>query len=282
MPEGSEYGRHEFPSGFKHIGLMGPSHSAAAYFYYPFAWRSVSFLFEDFKGGGLLESGDTDFEEGNWTSGQNNAGTAFDIIATQLAGGVAQGVTAAYAADTTAIWGDHLWLGDNRCGCEFRFKIDDVDNQQFEVGFTDTLSDGKESAINNIDTPTVTNGAADVALIGRDTSKTLKTLAFITDGSTSNMNSTKTNLGTRNYTNAIYGGARVQLSGNQAYGYVLDANSAIVESAGHGDGATAAAQLPSQIEGGVLLHPLLLMESLTTSAITVDIDYIAVWQDRIA
>jgi len=281
MPRGSEYGRQLYPNGFKQLGKLGPSSSNQAYFLYPFAWRDVSFLFEDFRGDGLLEAGVADFNEGNWATDTSANGTDFAVPATNLVGGVATGVTGAFATDTVAIWGDDLWLGDLNAGCEFRFKIDDVDAQKFEVGFTDPLVDEKLVAVNDIDSPSVENGAADVALIARQTDATLDTLAFITDGSTSNMNSTKTNLGTRNYTNAIYGGARVQLSGNSAFGYVIDANSQIVELAGHGGPDKSDPALESQIEGGTLVHARLIMEALTTSAITVDIDYIAVWQDRI-
>ncbi|KKK98688.1 hypothetical protein LCGC14_2640290, partial [marine sediment metagenome] len=46
--------------------------------------------------------------------------------------------------------------------------------------------------------------------------------------------------------------------------------------------AAHGALLANRIEGGVLVHARFIMEALTTSAITTDIDYIAVWQDRIA
>lgn len=274
MPTGAGYGRHPFPSGFDHLELMGPRESQRNYFFYPFTWRDVSFLFEDWKGGGLLEAGVADFEEGNWASGASNTGSV-DIIATQLVGGVAQVAPGAFIADTVGIWGADMWLGDQNAGCEFRYKIDDVDNQNFEVGFTDPLSDEKLVAIAGIDTPSVENGAADVALVARQTGETADTLNFFTDGSTSNMNSTATALGTRNHVNAAYEGARVQLAGDAAQGFVIDANSAITESAAHG------ILIGARIEGGTLVHPGMRLEALADSAILIDIDYIAVWQDRI-
>lgn len=275
MADGGTYGRLYDSSGFRHIGRMGPSNALMAQFLYPFAWRDVVFHFEDFLHGGSLEVGTADFEEGMFVGDTSANGTDFNIIATQLSGGVAQGVTGAVATDTVAIWSEDNWLGDNNCGLEIRYKIDDIDNQQFEVGWSDPLTDEKLTAVNDIDTPTITNGAADVALIARDTAQTLKTLAFITDGSTSNMNTTKTNLGTRNNTNAEYASARIQLVTNQSFAFLLDANSGLLESAQHGD------TVSDQIEGGTLVHPRLLMEAGTTSAVTVDIDYIALWQDRI-
>lgn len=275
MANGASYGRMYDASGFAHLGRMGPSHSNMTQFLYPYAFRDVVFHFEDFLHGGSIEAGVADFQEGMFASDTSANGTDFDIIATQLAGGVAQGVTGAFASDTVAIWSEDNWLGDNNAGCEFRFKIDDIDNQQFEVGFSDPLTDEKLTAINDIDTPTVTNGAADVALIARDTAQTLKVLAFVTDGSTANMNTTATSFAT-NTTNAVYASARVQLAQNSALGYLLNAAGGVVASASHG------ALIGSQIEGGTLVHPRLLMEAATTSAITVDIDYIAIWQDRIS
>ena len=276
MPQGTGYGQHSYPSGFKHLGMMGPSKSNEAYFLYPMAWRDVIFIFEDFHGDGLLESGASDFNEGNWVSGQNNASTAFVVPGTQLASGVAQGATGAYTADAISLYGDALFAGDNNAGCEFRYKIDDIDTQQMEVGFFDPLSDENESAVDDIDTPTVTNGAADIAVIARDTEQTFKSLAFITDGSTSNMNSTKTNLSTANHTNAIYAAARVQLDGNTSFAFLCDADSAITQSASHGE------IIGSQIEGGTLVRARFLLETSANNAVTVDVDYVAVWQDRIA
>ncbi len=283
MPTGAGYGQHPYPSGKRHLGMMGPSKSNEAYFLYPMAWRDVVFLFEDFHGGGLLEGAGADFEEGNWTAGNSANGTVFNIIGTQLASGVAQGVTGAATTDTTAIWGEDLWTGDNRCGLEVRYKIDDIDNQIMEVGFCDPLGDEKLVIIADIDAAaaSIENTAADVALIARKTDDTLKSLHFFTDGSTGGMNSTSTALGTRNHTNSIYTSARVQLDTNNSFGFVCDASSAIIESAAHhpGTGSTVTEAL---IEGGTLVHVHFIMEALTTSAITTDIDYIAVWQDRIA
>lgn len=276
MPEGSGYGRHPFPSGFRHLGLMGPSKSNMNYFLYPFAWRDVVFIFDDFLGGGDIEINVTNFDEGLWVSDTSANGTEFEVPSTGLSGGTAQGVTGAFADDTVEIWGDNIWLGDNRAGLELRYQVNNIDNIQWEAGFNDPLSDEKLTAVNNIDTPTITNGAADVALIAQDTGATLKTMAFITDGSTSNMNTTKTDLGTRVAVNNTYQGIRVQLDGNTSFGFVVDANSAIQESVSHG------AIIGSQIEGGVLVRPRFLMEALTTSARTINIDYLAVWQDRVA
>lgn len=266
MPTGNTYGNLSLPSGFAHIQRFGPSESALAQFLYPFAFRNVVFAFDDFLGPALNTH--------LWTAANSANGTAFDPPATQLASGVARGVSGAFASDTITLRSDAIWLGDQNCGMELKWKIDNITSLQMEIGFNDPLTTETSTAINDIDTPTITNGAVDVALVGMDTGQTLTTLAFITDGSTANMNTTKTNLGTRSPTNAQYQHVRVQLSGDTAKCLVLDNNQALQESAQHGD------VLASRIEGGTLVAARICYESLTTSARTVDVDWWAIWQDR--
>jgi hypothetical protein len=250
-----------------------------AQFLYPATWRDVVFVFDDFIGGSNQEPAAADWNEGFWLAEGTN-GTEFAPAGTQLTNGVCQGVTENVAGDEQTIRTQLLWTGDQDCGCEVRWKIDNNTSIQYEIGFTDALSASSASAINDIDTPTVTNGAADVALVGQDTGQTLATAAFITDGSTTNMNTTKTNLGTRTPTNAIYITYRIQLTAVSSAvavsnAYVMDANGTITEEAGHGG------TLASQIKGSILLQQWNYFEPLTTSARTIDIDYIGIWQDRL-
>lgn len=279
MPDGANYGNLNDPSSFRHIQRFGPSQSALAQYLYPMAFRDVIFVFDDFIGGSNMEPGQTsDWQESIWRAGGTNGTTAIPA-ATQLVNGVCQLVTENVAGDEQVLYTNLLWTGDRNCGMEVRWKIDNIDDIQFEIGFTDALSGVAASAINDIDTPTITNGAADVALVGMDTGQTLVTMAFITDGSTSNMNTTKTDLGTRTPTNAIYLATRVQLSGvssavSASNAYLMDANATITDRAAHGG------TLASQIKGDILLQLWQYWEPLTTSARTIDLDYLAVWQDR--
>jgi hypothetical protein len=278
LPKGNTYGNLDRPSGFQHISRFGPSESALAQYLYPLAWRDVTFVFDDFIGGNNQEPGVSDWNEAIWVAAGTN-GTAFAPPSTQLRGGVIEATINNVAGDEQTLRGDTVWLGDANCGMEIRYKVDDKDTQQAEMGFTDPLSGYAASVIDNIDTPTITNGATDVALVGRDVSRTLKTQAFITDGSTSNMNTTKTDLGTRTPTNATYQTVRVQLTQTASAvaassAYILDENGAIQESAQHGS------VIGSQIKGDVLLLPWFYYEPQTTSAIVVHIDYWGIWQDR--
>lgn len=258
---------------------FGPSESALAQFLYPFTWRDVSFIFDDFVGGQNQEAGVANFDESLWQDGNSANGTLFKCPDTQLAGGVLQGVTGANDTDTIAVWGMHTWLGDQNCGVEFRYKVNNIDTLQHEMGLAEPYADQKLTTIDDIDAPSFVSGTVDLALVGRDTAQTLTTMAFVTDGSTTNMNATKTDLGTRTPTNAVYQIVRVQLTQTAAAvaassAFVFDNNGALQESAFHGSA------LASQIKGDVLLGPVFVAEAKTTSARTVDIDYIAVWQDR--
>lgn len=275
MATGKTYGNLLRPSGAQHKNMFTSSESALAKFLYPIRWRDTVFVFDDFTGAALNTH--------LWTAAKiASNGTDFDPPATQLANGVCQGVTGAVAGDHVNLRSDAVWQGDLNCGIEIRWKIDNNTSNQWEMGFTDPLSGYTATAtsvINDIDTPTITNGATDVALIGQDTGQTLTTMAFVTDGSTSNMNTTATSLGTRTPTNATYLVCRVQLAKtasavSAAHAYVLDANDAVIEEAQHGSA------LANQIKGDVLLESRIYFEALTTSARTIDLDYIAIWGDR--
>jgi hypothetical protein len=272
MPNGSNYGNLLLPSGFHHIQRFGSSQSALAQFLYPAAWRDVVFVHDHFTGPALATH--------KWTADGVN-GTDFDPPATQLLGGVAQASVNNVAQDQNSIRSDAVWAGDNNCGVEFRWKIDDIDTLLFEIGFNDPLTaygTTDNGAIDNHDTPTITNGATDVALVSRDSGATLTTMQFVTDGSTGSMNTTGTNLGTRTPTNAVYQTVRVQLTQTASavaasHAYVFDQNGALQEDAQHG------AVIASQIKGDVLMEARLYVEALTTAARVCDIDAITIWQD---
>lgn len=273
MPDGTTYGNLLLPSGFQHIQRFGPSQSALAQFLYPAAWRDVVFVYDDFTGPALNTH--------LWTAAGVN-GTDFDPPATQLVNGVAQCSVNNIAQDQNSIRSDAVWLGDNNCGVEVRWKIDNIDTLLFEIGFNDPLSaygTTDDGAINSHDTPSIANGATDVALVARDSGATLTTMQLVTDGSTGSMNTTGTDLGTRTPTNAVYQTVRVQLTQTASavaatHAYVFDQNGALQEEAQHGD------VLASQIKGDVLMEARVYIEALTTAVRVCDVDMIAIWQDR--
>ena len=275
MASGKTYGNQIRPSGQQNVDGFTSSDSPLAKFLYPLRWRDTVFINDDFTGAVL--------DTTKWVIAKiASNGTNFIPNSTQIPNGILTGVTGAVAGDHVNIRSGTSWAGDYNCGMEIRWKVDNNVAMQWETGFNDPMTSYTStatSAINDIDTPTITNGTTDVALIGMDTQQTLTTMAFITDGSTTNMNSTKTNLGTRTPTNATYMTCRVQLAQTasavaSSAAYVLDNNNALQESASHG------ALIGSQIKGDVLLEARFYMEAATTTAETVDIDYISIWQDR--
>ena len=274
MAKGNNYGNLQRPSGRNHLEMFTSSESALAKFLYPITWRDTVFVIDDFTGPALSTH--------LWTAAKiASNGTDFDPPATQLVNGVCQGVTGAFAQDHANLRSDAVWYGDLNCGAEVCFKVSNKLSLGLEMGFVDPLSSYTQSdagAVSGIDTPGVTNGATDAALVTMYTTETANTLNLITDGSTSNMNATATSFAVTP-TNATYLTVRVQLAKTAsavaaAKGTILNENDAISAYAQHG------AALASQIKGDVLQHFWFYVESLTTSARTVDIDYVALWQDR--
>lgn len=275
MPTGSSYGRERHPSSFRHLSRIGPSESELARFLYPMANRDVIYIFDDFIGGQNQEPTATDWNESIWNAKVNNAGTGFVPAGTQLVNGAITGATGAWAEDTTAFFTDLLWSGDNRCGMEVRLYVDNITATEWEVGFNNAITSVEEPIIGDIDTPSFDDGD-DLVLIGQQAEATLKTMAFVTDGSTSNMNATKTDLGTRNMVNSTYMTMRVQLDGNSSFVYLFDENGGLVEFASHGG------LIGSQVEGATLLQSRLLWEAEGDSTRNIWADYWGIWQDRYA
>ena len=268
MPRGNTYGNvttRILRNTQGHFGRLGPSESALAQFLYPFAFRDVVFWWDDFTQGRTTLTDD-------YTLGTDACSTAF--AKNVGLGGRIQGVTQNTAVDYIGILTGADWFGDNNAGQEMRWQVDNQVTAKWHQGFHDPLGDNTLTAINDIDTPTITNCAVNLALIARDTSQTLTTTAFITDGCTCCFNATKTNLGTWIPTNSVYHVTRVQLATNAASAGVWDACNALQTSAQHGC-VTA-----NSVEGGTAMQASLIYGTLACVAKTVTADYWALWEDR--
>ncbi len=279
MTKGSTYGNTLHPGGFRHLNRFSAANSPLAQFLYPFTWRDVTFMFDDFNGGENMEASVADYDEGMWIS-STTSGTAL-VIGTNSKGGAIIGTTGTSNGEEIAFRGDACWLGDQNCGLEIRWQVDDNTKQHTEMGLTDPLSGYGASVIDNIDTPTLASvGQTDVALVGFDTSNgSTLTQRFITDGSTSDMNVTGTDLGTRTPTGGEYQSVRIQLARTASAvaastAYIFDDVGVLQEQAQHGS------VLASQIKGSVLMQPWFYCEPVDSAARVVTIDYIALWQDR--
>lgn len=267
MPRGGTYGRSVVPpNSFPHFDRIGPSESAMARFLYPFAFRDVVFWFDDFTQGRTTLSDD-------YTLGTDAGATAF--VKSAGAGGRISGSSGASDDEAACILTGADWLGDNQCGMEIYWQIDDVATTRWEVGFSDPLTDNTLPAVSDVDTPAISNGATDVAMLHLDTDQTLTTSAFVTDGSTANMNTTATTLDpVYSMVAATYAAHRIQIITNAASLFVFGASHQLSHNVQHGT-ATA-----NSIEGGVALTSRLFVGTRDTTPNVAIADYWAIWQDR--
>lgn len=268
MPRGNDYGgiTSNVANSQYHFGRLGPSRSAMAEFLYPFAFRDVVFWFDDFTQNVTANLSD------HYTLATDACSVAFAKSAGL--GGRIIATTEAAAADYVGILTGLDWFGDNNAGQEMRWQVDNQVGAKWHQGFHDALGDNTLTVLNDIDTPSITNCAVNVAIIGRDTGQTLTTTALVTDGDTSCFNTTKTNLGTWIPTNAQYHDTRIQLATNAAAAMVFDNNHVLQASANHGC-ATA-----NSVEGGTAVQASLVYGTLACAAKAVTIDYWALWEDR--
>lgn len=260
---GDNYGKRYKPQGFGELGrFAGGPNGAMANFLYPLAHRDVVYWRDDFDQDTInLDYYTVDIDAG---------GTNFAVPATRQVNGVIVGATDNTDNDGAGIAGVGIWSGDNNCGMEVRLKMDVVTDLQLELGFANIITDQKLPVVTDVDTPASGNGGTDIAVFHIDTDQTLTTMAFVTDGSTSNMNCTATTLSpVFTPTADTYHVYKIQLAGDQA--------SAMVDGArlvSHG------ALIGSRIEGGSLLRPFVFFRNRSAAVKTCTIDYIRVWQDR--
>lgn len=173
-----------------------------------------------------------------------------------------------------------IFKGDLDCTILVRQQFDVITNASNEAGFIDANSDKTTTVISDIDTPTVAGGAADLALLHRETGETLDgTYALATKGSTPYTAATTTMLlpglattdtTTFSPTAATYHTLMVSLKGNDVYSMIFDEN----------ENPKAFAYKASGIEGGTALLPWWALITKNTTAKVPLIDYITVFQNR--
>lgn len=229
--------------------------------------RQNVFYFEDDFSGTL--NGDY------WTSSVDTTGTDYAWAAGQ--NGLLKGITHTDSGDGAGLrFKNAVFSGDLNAGMEVRMKIDNVTAVVYDLGFADALTDVKDTGLGDIDTPTTANGIGDCAIVGLDTSQTLKKAALV--GTNSGAGTTKSLLYLRETTTGWAATAdtfftvRVQLQGNNAWAMVFDENQNIV---------VEPTYLASALEGGTAVFPYLTASTLTTAAKNVYVDYATVWQDRV-
>lgn len=185
-------------------------------------------------------------------------------------------IVANTASDTNefvAIYGHCNLSGDKNAGMAVRWMMNDVTDVAFEIGFSDPLTDYTLPAVNDIDTPSVTNGATDVAVIVMDTAQTLTTAALM--GANAGT-VTKANLGTWAPTASQFYTTIIQLDGNDIFTatYNTTTPSAPVLQSG------TEKSLVAGILGSVLVEPRVTFGNRTTDGYLPEIDFIYYWAER--
>lgn len=250
---------------FDHLGPRGLMASM-----FPNMWMDKVFLFDDFV--------DDTLNTFHWAVGSDTGTTAFAIPAegSTVANGVITGSTAADDNEAISIYGSAVWQGDKNCGMAVRWKTDIVANYFFEMGFTDPLTDYTLPAINDIDTPTITNGATTVAVLALDTDQTLQTAGLICDGNATYATS-KVNVGTWAPTADNWYTTVIQTDGDDVMLWVYDSNTASAPTLVSGGFQSKVAGF----EGGDLVQPWVIFGNrAAANAAAPVIDLICVWQDR--
>src|SRR3990167_11543592 len=266
---GAEYGGLKHPSSREQIERFSPEGVYMAL--YPWLRAGVVYVEDDFIEDTISAT--------RWNLAVDD-GTTFAWAVARS--GTIQGSTGATDDAAIAINGDVMWLGDQDAGMEVRFKIDVVTGFNFEIGFTDALSDETLPAVTDIDTPATGNGATDVAVLHLDTDQTLQTAELVGESTGSAFAAQKTasllngagSAALWTPSAANYYTVRVQLNGDHAFVKVFDTNDAskhILKAEGG---------LRSMLEGGTLVRPHCYFRTRNTTPKVVDIDYIRVWQNR--
>lgn len=252
------YGELQGPSSFRAQDKLFRARDIAA-LAFPITHKNVVFRLYDFTEPAL----DT---TNVWTVNKT-AGATANFAKSAGDNGRITANTSATISQVVAMLQTADWHAAQNCGMEVRYQVDVVTNLHLEAGFVDVTTATNALCVSGIDTPAVTNGTTNAALIAMDTGQTtLKTLAAIsaTGGTVA-----KAALGTLAPTAATYQTLRVQCVGSTLLAVVEDNNG--VE------------QARSAILAGVgtaALLPWIAFSNLSAAGKNPIIDYVALWQDR--
>ena len=232
----------------------------------PLAFGDMRFYLDDFEGDTI----DLD----KWIVDGDSGTTNFAMTATNtVARSTISANTAADDNEFVTIYGHCNFSGDKNAGLAVRWMINDVTDVCFEIGFSDPLTDYTLPAINDIDTPSITNGATDVAVIVRDTDQSLTTVALV--GANAGTVA-KSNLGTWAPTASEWYTTIIQLDGDDIFTATFNTTtpqSPILQSG-------TEKSLVAGIDGSVLVEPRFTFGNRTTDGYLPEIDFIALWADR--
>ena len=270
ISRGDVYGRNRTSSSFRGMDRVAGSSSQLAQQLYPSLYRDVVFR--------KWEMEDVIFNVTDyWTTNAGTGATAFAVSAA-----VNGNIRAATGTDATAgnrfvnLYGPLCYRGNHNCGMEVAFALSNITQSNLEIGFIDTYTTITTPvlALTDIDTiGTWAAGLGDAAVLEFQPDETIATMRLASIGSSAVNTGTLAAVGditTPTAAPAIgsYDVVRIQLAGNSATLFFNNVQIA----------TTVAA-----INGGVTVRPYITFANpAAATSRTMDIDYIAIWQDRAA
>lgn len=250
-------GRINNPLSLNHIGKFTGFNSQRLAAFIPLMLADYVYIKDDFLSDTL--------DGTNWDLGTDGGSTAF--AAGTLVNGNIRGATENASGDYILIKHARvMWDAGKNCGATIKFKHDAIVTQKYEFAFSDALTDDTLPALNDIDTPSITNGATDVVGIGCDTGQTITTPRLYTIGTT-DTTAAKGAVALPALAAATYSTYTLQCGTRSGYG-IVDNNLAYADSLAQGPDAA------------VLMKPHYVVGTLDNAVVTCDIDYIAIWQER--
>lgn len=201
-----------------------------------------------------------------WTTAVSAGGGPTAFAYSAVRGGTFQGATGTTDNDATAIHAAQTFLdpADNPWFL-IKFNVGAVTGVQIEVGLSDPKADEALPGVTDVDTPTVGNGATDIACLHMDTDQTLTTVELVGDGTTGAAAlSSAPSLTTRAYTPtaSTYQTWLVGCRPNLSYALIFN-----------GDGQVGSFATANGPDSGVLVRPYALFRTRNTASKTVNIDY---------
>ena len=207
-------------------------------------------------------------QSAEWSTAVSAGGgpTAFAYSATR--GGTLQGLTGTTDNDAIALYRAQTYLdpADNPF-LIISWKANAVTGFSFEIGFSDPKSDEALPGVTDVDTPTVGNGATDIACLHLDTDQTLTTVALVGDGTTgaaAKTDITTTPTGSTGFTPTAdtYQTYILGIRANEAYAALFD---------GDGKVANIRWRVSNGPDSGVLVRLYALFRTRNTTSKTIDI-----------
>lgn len=240
----------------------------------PMMFGDLIFFLDDFRG-------DT-INLDNWVVTGDSGITVFAVPSPNTAGGVITSDTSTDDNEYTSIYGPAYLTGDKNAGMMIRFKCSAYALGRIEMGLTDPLSDYTLPAVNDVDTPSITNGATTVAVLHMDTSQTLTTLAFVTDGNATydtqsvaiDGAGSPSGASFTTFADDTFYKVIIQLKGDDAICEIWD------DSTPSSPIMKDRKIITSAVEGGDVVQPWFIFGNLTSNSLVATIDYIAYWVER--